>query len=41
MAEYELHRRNGYSQNKVLAADSLEELAEKVAAKAGKEVRDG
>lgn len=41
MARYELHQRDGYSREKVLAADSLEELADLVAEKAGKEVRDG
>jgi hypothetical protein len=40
MAQYELHRRDGYSRNRVLQAESLEELAELVAEKTGQEVRD-
>lgn len=41
MARYELNERDGYSQRTVITADTLDELAEKVAAKAGREVSDG
>lgn len=41
MARYELNERDGYSRRTVITADTLDELAEKVAAKAGREVGDG
>ena len=41
MARYELNERDGYSKRTVITADTLDELAEKVAAKAGREAPDG
>jgi len=41
MARYELNERDGYSRRTVITADTLDELAEKVAAKAGREAPDG
>ncbi|WP_158599403.1 hypothetical protein [Halobellus sp. Atlit-38R] len=36
MSEYELYQRDGHSKHMVLKCDSLEELAEAVAEKAGR-----